>query len=40
MHLNGFYHSDLKPDNIVIVRENNGSKQIRMIDFGIASSDF
>jgi serine/threonine protein kinase len=40
MHLNGFYHSDLKPDNIVIVRENDGSKNIRVIDFGIATSDF
>lgn len=33
LHSSGVVHRDLKPDNILI-RENNGKKDIAIIDFG------
>ncbi|KRX04285.1 Protein kinase-like domain [Pseudocohnilembus persalinus] len=36
----GFYHSDIKPDNIVFIRNKKGHIKLKMIDFGIASNDY
>ena len=35
-HLKGIVHRDLKPDNIFIVRQQNASPKIKLIDFGIS----
>ena len=36
IHKSGVYHRDLKPENIMLTFEN-GSEQIKVIDFGIAT---
>ncbi len=35
-HVRGVIHRDLKPSNILLVNEVNGTRTIRLIDFGIA----
>jgi len=35
-HAKGVIHRDLKPGNIFIVRESNGSEYVKVLDFGLA----
>lgn len=35
LHLNGFYHRDFKPENILIGEEN-GQEILKLTDFGLA----
>ncbi|HYO58310.1 serine/threonine-protein kinase [Archangium sp.] len=35
-HAEGVIHRDLKPSNIFVVRESNGSKYVKVLDFGLA----
>ena len=35
-HANGVVHGDLKPENIVLQRLNDGSELVKLIDFGLA----
>ena len=35
-HDKGIIHCDLKPSNILLVKEQNGSEQVKIVDFGIS----
>ena len=34
LHENGIYHNDIKPDNIMVVKEDNVFLEIKLIDYG------
>ncbi|MFL5343862.1 MAG: protein kinase domain-containing protein [Hyalangium sp.] len=36
-HARGVVHCDLKPDNIVLTRDKHGERQVKVLDFGMAS---
>jgi serine/threonine protein kinase len=36
-HAQGVVHCDLKPDNLVLTRDGNGQRQVKVLDFGMAS---
>src|SRR5205823_6779753 len=36
-HSVGVYHRDLKPENIMLAEQEDGSEQVKVIDFGIAT---
>lgn len=36
VHLAGVVHRDVKPTNIIVTRDNTGSENIKLVDFGIA----
>ena len=35
-HQMGVVHRDLKPDNVILVRDANGADRVKILDFGIA----
>lgn len=37
---NEIYHSDIKPENLVMVRKQDDKILIKVIDFGVASSNY
>ncbi|WP_412550813.1 serine/threonine-protein kinase [Shimia sp. MIT910701] len=37
LHDSGFYHRDFKPDNILIFREEDGTKRYKISDFGLST---
>lgn len=37
-HETGMVHRDIKPSNIMVVRKNDGSVSVRVIDFGLAAA--
>lgn len=39
LHRQGFYHGDIKPNNIVWIQKESGGVQARLIDFGITSCE-
>jgi serine/threonine-protein kinase len=36
-HAAGLVHRDLKPDNVIVARDDHGAEQPRIVDFGIAA---
>ncbi|MGD9680936.1 MAG: protein kinase [Candidatus Obscuribacterales bacterium] len=39
-HENGVYHRDIKPSNVMVLQGEDGASLVKLVDFGIARSNF